>query len=203
MSYAHPSEIWDELARNTPILAGINYDRIELTGIQWPCPSPDHPGTPYLHKENFVTEKGYFQMIPHVPIAEPPDEEYPLILTTGRRRMHYHTGTQTRRARGFNILGPHEWVEISPEDAGELDLENGEEIEVISRRGAVRAPVKITERSPRGVIFMSFHFPGQTLTNLLTTDIYDPVTETPELKACAVRIEKVGSEAKSGETLQD
>lgn len=202
-SYSHPSEIWDELARNTPILAGINYDRIELTGIQWPCPSPDHPGTPYLHKENFVTEKGYFQMVPHVPIAEPPDAEYPLILTTGRRRMHYHTGTQTRRARGFDVLGAHEWVEISPEDAGALNLENGEEVEIISRRGAVRAPIKITDRSPRGVVFMSFHFPGKTLTNLLTTDIYDPVTETPELKACAVRIEKAGPEAESRTTLED
>jgi formate dehydrogenase alpha subunit len=191
MSYDHPSQIWDELARNTPILAGINYDRIELQGIQWPCPTPEHPGTPYLHKENFVTEKGYFQMVPHVPIAEPPNEQYPLILTTGRRRATYHTGTQTGRAAGFDLLVPHESLEVSPEDAAELKLSEDEEVEVVSRRGRVRAPVKITERSPRGVVFMSFHFPGKTLTNLLTTDVYDPVTETPELKACAVRVEKL------------
>ncbi len=73
MAYRHPSEIWDELARNTPILSGISYDRIELQGIQWPCPTTDHPGTPYLHKDSFVSGKGVFQSIPHVPVAEPPD----------------------------------------------------------------------------------------------------------------------------------
>jgi predicted molibdopterin-dependent oxidoreductase YjgC len=190
MTYDHPSQIWDELAAKTPILAGINYDRIELQGIQWPCPTLDHSGTPYLHRENFVTEKGYFQLVPHVPPAEPPDEEYPLVLTTGRRRPGYHTGTQPGRARGFDFLMSHEWVEVSPEDAAELRLADGEEVEVVSRRGRVRAPIKITDRSPRGVIFMSFHFPEKTLTNLLTTDVGDPITETPELKACAVRIEK-------------
>lgn len=191
MSYNHPSEIWDELARNTPILAGVNYDRIELKGIQWPCPTPDHPGTPYLHKDSFVSEKGSFQMVPHVSLAEPPNEDYPLVLTTGRRRSTYHTGTQTRRVQGFNVLVPHEWVEVGPEDAAELKLSDGEEVEVISRRGRVRVPVKITDRSPTGVVFMSFHFPEKTLTNLLTTDIHDPITETPEFKACAVRIEKI------------
>ncbi len=191
MSYEHPSQIWDELARNTPILAGINYKRIELQGIQWPCPTSDHPGTVYLHKDTIVSEKGHFQSIPHVPMAEPPDEEFPLVLTTGRRRSTYHTGTQTGRASGFDTLVPTEWLEVSPEDAEELELSEGEEVAVISRRGRVRAPVKITNRSPVGVVFMSFHFPEMTLTNLLTTDVYDPITETPELKACAVCIEKV------------
>jgi formate dehydrogenase major subunit len=190
MAYRHPSEIWDELALNTPILAGINYDRIEMKGIQWPCPTPDHPGTQYLHEKNFVTEKGYFQTVPHVPVAEPPNEEYPLILTTGRRRAGYHTGTQTGRARGFDMLLPHEWLEVSPGDAAELGLADGEEVQVVSRRGRVPVAVKITDRSPRGVVFLGFHFPRQTLTNLLTTDVYDPITETPEFKACAVRIEK-------------
>lgn len=191
MHYSHPSQIWDELACNTPILAGINYDRIELKGIQWPCPTTDHPGTLYLHKENFVTEKGYFQMVPHVPLAEPPDQEYPLVLTTGRRRSAYHTQTQTGRALGFEVLAPHEWVEVSPQDAADLRLSDGEEVYVVSRRGRVRAPVKITERSPAGVVFMSFHFPEKVLTNVLTVDAYDPITETWEFKACAVRIEKI------------
>ena len=190
MLYDHPSQIWDELARNTPILSGISYDRIELQGIQWPCPTPDHPGTQYLHKEAFVSEKGYFQSITHEPLADPPDEVYPLVLTTGRRRSTYHTGTQTRRAIGFDALVPHEWLEVSPEDADELKLTNGEEVDVVSRRGRIRVPVKVTDRSPSGLVFMSFHFPGSVLTNLLTTDAYDPITETPEFKACAVRIEK-------------
>jgi formate dehydrogenase alpha subunit len=191
MHYEHPSQIWDELASNTPILGGINYDRIELQGIQWPCPTPDHPGTQYLHEHRFLTEKGYFQMVSHVPPAEPPDEEYPFVLTTGRRRPTYHTGAQTGRVQGFGVLVPHEWLEISPEDAAKLRLSDGEEVEVVSRRGRVRVPAKITDRSPVGVVFMSFHFPTETLTNLLTTDSYDPITETPEFKACAVRVEKM------------
>lgn len=191
MRYDHPAQIWDELARNTPILAGISYDRIELQGIQWPCPTPDHPGTQFLHQEVFVTEQGYFQPVDHVPPAEAPDEEYPLVLTTGRRRPTYHTGTQTGRAAGFEALVPHEWVEVSPEDAADLRLADGEEVAVVSRRGRVRVAVKVTDRSPAGVVFMSFHFPQSTPTNVLTTDAYDPITETPEFKACAVRIEKL------------
>ena len=190
MTYSHPSDIWDEMARNTPILAGIDYSRIERVGIQWPCPSSDHPGTKYLHKGEFVTEKGTFQCVPHVPVAEPPDDEYPMILTTGRRRVHYHTGTQTRRAAGFDLLESHELVEINPEDASALKLKNGDTVEVSSRRGSVRAPARITERSPAGVVFMSFHHPSEALTNLLTTDAHDPITETAEYKACAVRVEK-------------
>ncbi|HUV14357.1 MAG TPA: molybdopterin-dependent oxidoreductase, partial [Acidobacteriota bacterium] len=190
MSYSHPSQIWDEMARATAILEGINYSRIEAVGIQWPCPSPDHPGTKYLHKEEFVTGKGVFQPVPHVPVAEPTDDKYPLLLTTGRRRVHYHTGTQTRRAEGFDLLSSHEWVEINPEDAAKLNLRDEDVVTVSSRRGSVRAPVKITERSPVGVIFMSFHYPDEAMTNLLTTDAHDPITETAEYKACAVRVEK-------------
>ena len=192
MDYDDPSQIWDEMARNSPILAGINYERIEMQGIQWPCPDPDHPGTPYLHKETFVSEKGYLQPVGHVPLAEPPDEEYPLVLSTGRRRETYHTGTQTGRAIGFDLLIANEGLEINPQDAADLRLTDGEEIFLSSRRGRVRVPVRITDRSPEGLVFMSFHFPGGTLTNILTTDAHDPISETAEFKACAVRIEKMG-----------
>ena len=192
MSYGHPSEVWDEMAKETPILAGINYDRIQKEGLQWPCPTVDHPGTQFLHADGFVSEKGYLQSVPHVELAEPPDLEYPLVLTTGRRRSTYHTGTMTGRAMGFDKLVPHEWVEVSPHDAEEMGLTDGEMVSVVSRRGRVRAPVKVTNRSPAGVVFMSFHFPGETSTNVLTTDAYDPISETPEFKACAVRIERGG-----------
>jgi anaerobic selenocysteine-containing dehydrogenase len=123
-------------------------------------------------------------------VAEPPDADYPLILTTGRRRPGYHTGTQTGRAAGFDLLIPHEQVEVSREDAADLGLVEDEQVDVISRRGRVRVAVTITDRSPKGLVFLGFHFPQHVLTNLLTTDAYDPVTETPEFKACAVRIEK-------------
>lgn len=191
MSYSDVSEVWDELARNTPILAGINYQRIEECGIQWPCPTLDHPGTQYLHKDVFVTEKGTFQPVPHVPVAEPPDDNFPLILTTGRRRPSYHSSTQTGRAKGFELLSPHELLEVSPEDAVKLKVSDGEMVAVSSRRGSLQVRVKITERSPAGVVFMSFHHPDEAMTNLLTTDDHDPITETAEYKACAVRVCKL------------
>ncbi len=183
-----PSEIWEEMARNTPILAGITYPRIEEVGLQWPCPDLDHPGTVYLHGED--SARGVFQPVPHVPLAEPPDERYPLILTTGRRRSSYHTGTQTGRAAGFRLLEPREFLEVSPEDAARLKLGDGDRVTVTSRRGSLQVAVRITDRSPVGVVFMGFHFPQETPTNVLTTDAHDPITETAEYKACAVRVER-------------
>ncbi len=197
MRYDHPSQIWDEIARNTPIFGGISYGRIELQGIQWPCPTSDHPGTRFLHEGQFVTEKGYLQCVAHVPPAEQPDAEYPLVLTTGRRLAAYHTNTQTSRAGGFQWLLPREALEISPEDASAQGIADGEEVRVVSRRGRVRVWASVTERSPAGTVFLSFHFPQEVLTNLLTTDAYDPITETPEFKACAVRIEKISAGERS------
>jgi len=191
MAYSDISEVWSEMARGTPILAGITYERLEKEGgIQWPCPTPDHPGTKYLHKDVFVSEKGTFQPVPHIPPAEPPDEDYPLVLTTGRRRPSYHTGAQTGRAAGFDLLAPHERLEVNPLDARKLHLFEGELVTLSSRRGTLRVRVEITERSPEGVVFMSFHHPQEVLTNLLTTDAHDPITETAEYKACAIRISK-------------
>ena len=193
MHYDHPSEIWDEMTLNTPILAGIHYDRIDQIGLQWPCPTDDHPGTPFLHGDAFVTPKGYFQPVGHVPPAEQPDADFPLVLTTGRRRSTYHTGTMTGRAIGFDQLVKSEMIELSPEDAAQLNVTDGETVDIVSRRGRVRAPVWVTDRSPAGLVFMSFHFPEGALTNVLTSEHYDPITETPEFKACAVRIEKVAA----------
>jgi formate dehydrogenase major subunit len=194
MGYSNPAEIWDEVARSTPFLRGIDYERIDDVGIQWPCPDGAHEGTRFLHEESFVSGKGCFQAIPHVEMAEPPDQRYPLILTTGRRRSTYHTGTQTGRAGGFETLVPHERLEMSPADAAELGLTDGEPVRLTSRRGSLEVPVQITDRSPPGVVFMSFHFPGQAPTNLLTTDACDPITETPAFKACAVRVDRLPTE---------
>lgn len=192
MFYAHPSEIWDEVARNTPILAGISYERLEQEGgLQWPCPTPDHPGTKFLHQDLFVSGKGQLALVDHIPPAEQPDKEYPLLLTTGRRRPLYHTNTQTSRARGILEMSPYELAEMNPGDAAELGLSDGEAVQVVSRRGRVRTRVRITDVSPPGVVFMSFHFPWETPTNELTTDACDPITETPEFKACAVRVERL------------
>ncbi|HEU4759950.1 MAG TPA: molybdopterin dinucleotide binding domain-containing protein, partial [Dehalococcoidia bacterium] len=147
MAYDGPSQIWDELARNTPIFGGISYDRLELQGVQWPCPTPDHPGTEFLHEGQFVNDRGVFQAVPHVPPAEQPDAEYPLILTTGRRLAAYHTNTQTGRSEGFRALLPRESLEISPDDAADLGIADGEEVAVVSRRGRVRVRAAVTDRS--------------------------------------------------------
>ncbi|MBI4220475.1 MAG: molybdopterin-dependent oxidoreductase [Chloroflexi bacterium] len=191
--FTSPAEIWAEVAGLAPILSGISYERLEKEGgIQWPCPTKDHPGTQYLHADEFSSGyPGFFAPVDHIPPAEEPDPEYPLVLTTGRRRVTYHTGTQTGKASGFELLVPHEWAEISPHDAEASGIEDGEKIRVRSRRGSVEVPAKVTDRSPRGVVFMSFAFPQLTRTNLLTNDAFDFITETPEFKACAVKIEKL------------
>ena len=187
------SDVWDEMRNLAPLFTGISYERLDKEGgIQWPCPTEDHPGTPYLHKDEMDSGMpGYFAPVDHIPPAEQTDAEYPLVLTTGRRRSTYHTGTQTGRATGFDLLVPSELAEIHPYDAEQLKLSDGEVITVSSRRGSVEVPVQITDRSPHGTIFMSFAFPELTQTNRLTSDAYDFITETPEFKACAVRIDKI------------
>jgi predicted molibdopterin-dependent oxidoreductase YjgC len=189
------SDIWDEIASVVPILAGISYERLDNEGgLQWPVPTADHPGTVYLHKEEFESGTdvpGFFAPVDHIAPAEEPDEEYPYVLTTGRRRSTYHTGTQTGRVSGFELLVPHEWAEISPHDADVLGIVDEEVIEVATRRGVVTVHAKVTDRSPAGTIFMSFAFPDETMTNVLTSDAYDFITETPEFKACAVKVTKL------------
>lgn len=190
MRYAGAAEIWDELRRAAPIFGGITYERLEKGGIQWPCPTEDHPGTTYLHAELWEGEQtAYFQPVPYTPPAEVPDAEYPLVLTTGRRRAAYHTQTQTGRSPGLRKILPHEALEMNPADGARLGLAEGQSVRVVSRRGEVAAPLRLTDRSPEGTVFLSFHFPDQVMTNVLTNDAYDPVTETQEFKACAVRVE--------------
>jgi formate dehydrogenase alpha subunit len=188
--YADPSEIMAEAAVLAPSYGGISYERLEGDGLQWPCPNIDHPGTQFLHKGQFTRGKGKFNVIDYRPSMELPDHEYPFILTTGRVLCQYHTGTMTRKVRDLNILRGEELVEISPEDAKALGIENGEKVEVSSRRGALRVKAKITEKSPKGVVFMTFHF-SETPTNVLTNPALDPVAKIPELKVCAVNIRKI------------
>ena len=186
------SDAWDEMRSLSPIHAGISYERLDAEGgLQWPCPTEDHPGTEYLHKDDMESGlPGFFSAVDHIPPAEEPDAEYPLLLTTGRRRSTYHTGTQTGRASGFELLVPHEFAEINPADAADMGINDGDFVRVSSRRGSVTTAAQVTDRSPRGVVFMSFAFPDSTRTNDLTIDAYDFITETPEFKACAVKIER-------------
>jgi formate dehydrogenase alpha subunit len=189
--FDHPSRIMDEIADVTPSYGGINYRRLETGGLQWPCPTEDHPGTAILHTGLFSRGKGHFVPLEYKPSAELPDEEYPLVLTTDRSLFQFHTGTMTRRVKGLNIFRGEELVAINPRDAEALGIDDGEMVHVISRRGEVSAKAMVTESSPPGTIAMTFHF-AESPTNELTNPALDPVSKIPEFKVCAVRVEKIG-----------
>jgi predicted molibdopterin-dependent oxidoreductase YjgC len=141
-----------------------------------------------LHKDRFVRGKGLFHAIEYTAPAEIPDNEYPLILTTGRVLYHYHTGSMTRIGRGMNERCPESLIEINPADARELGIDSGIMVDVSSRRGKVRVKAQVTERPPMGTVFMNFHF-REAAVNLLTNPALDPVSKIPELKVCAVKVE--------------
>ena len=190
--FTHPSQIMEEISQLFPNYGGISYRRLEKGGLQWPCPTKEHPGTPILHTEQFARGKGQFIPLEYKPPAELPDDDYPLLLTTGRNKFHFHTGTLTRKVKGLSILSSEELVEINPGDASALGIGDGDIIKVVSRRGEVTAKARVTDDSPTGVVFMTFHF-AESPTNQLTNPALDPVAKIPEYKVCAVRIEKDGS----------
>jgi formate dehydrogenase alpha subunit len=189
MAYANPQEIMDEIRRVTPSYAGIRYDRIEAQGIHWPCPNEEHPGTPVLHRDQFTSGKGVFHAIEFIPPAEMVDADYPLYLTTGRLLYHYHTGTMTMKTGGLNEMAPACFAEIAAEDARTLGLEDGVAVRVSSRRGSIRAQVKISPKAVRGTVFLPFHY-AAAAANRLTHAALDPVCGIPEFKVCAVRLAK-------------
>ena len=194
MHYDHPSEITDEIASVTPIYGGISLERIDKEAPAWPCPDKDHPGTLFLHEGGFKRGRGKFHPTPFREAAELPDEEYPFLFTTGRLLYHFHTGTMSRRTAGLEELAPPVPFEIHPDDAAREGIAAGDRVELASRRGAVRATAIVTERSPRGTVFMPFHF-REGAANRLTNDALDPIAKIPEFKVCAVRLRKVPAPA--------
>jgi predicted molibdopterin-dependent oxidoreductase YjgC len=198
MAYTGTSQIMDEIASVVPIYGGISHRRIKTFGLQWPCPDKLHPGTPFLHKENFTRGKGLFSAVDFIPPAELPDEEYPYVLTTGRILYHFHTGTMSRRVDGLDAVRPNGFMEINPADARTVGVKDGDYVKVSSRRGEVTPRVVVTKRSRPGAVFMAFHF-RESPANILTNDALDPVAKIPEFKVCAVKVEKVGSD-KAGKT---
>ncbi len=189
MTYGSPQEIMEEIARVTPSYGGITYDRIDDVGLHWPCPNPEHPGTPILHREQFTSGRGKFHAIDYLPPAEAADAEYPLYLTTGRVLYHYHTGTMTMRSKGLNERIPGCFVEIAPEDAEKYGVQDGDAVKIRSRRGQIQAAVKVSPKAVVGTIFIPFHF-AQAAANTLTHAALDPVSKIPEFKVCAVRLER-------------
>jgi formate dehydrogenase alpha subunit len=189
-NFENSSQIMDEIASLTPSYGGISHARLEKGGLQWPCPTEDHPGTPILHSGMFTRGRGHFVPLQYKPSAELPDREYPLLLTTGRRLYHWHTGTMTRRVKGLNDLLGEGTIEINPEDAAGRGITDGEMVKVTSRRGQITARAVVTEVSPPGVVFMNFHF-AESPANVLTNPVLDPVAKIPEYKVSAVRVEKI------------
>jgi predicted molibdopterin-dependent oxidoreductase YjgC len=191
-NYEGPDHVFREIAQLTPAYAGISYQRLDQEGgLQWPCPSADHPGTLFLHEGQFSRGKGLFTPVEYLPPAEETDQEYPLVLTTGRNLYHYHTGSMTRQSKPLNAFKPEEFAQISREDAGRLGIKNGDLVKVSSRRGEVEVKADVTEVVPAGVIFMTFHY-HEVPVNRLTNNQIDPIAKIPELKVCAVKLEKVG-----------
>jgi len=193
-AYANAAEIMDEIALLTPQYGGISYARLEKGGLQWPCPTADHPGTKFLHKGAFSRGKGLFKPAEYTPAAELPDREYPFILTTGRILYHYHTKTMTGKVDGLNNLFPCSFIEINPAAAAKLKITDGEKVKITSRRGEIVAQAKVTDKVEEDVVFMPFHF-ADGAANVLTNKALDPVAKIPEFKVCAVRIETTACSA--------
>ncbi|KPU43579.1 formate dehydrogenase H [Oxobacter pfennigii] len=188
--YTHPSEIMEEIASLTPQYGGITYDRIEEIGIQWPCPTPGHPGTQILHEGGFSRGKALFVTVDNISSAELADVDYPFIMTTGRVLFQYHSMTMTGRVDELNSKAPDSYLEMNTATVERLGLKNGDKVKVSSRRGSVETQIKSTDFIDEDVLFMPFHYRDAKV-NYLTNPRVDPLAKIPELKVAAVRVEKV------------
>jgi formate dehydrogenase alpha subunit len=195
--YDNAEQIWEEMRQVTPPFWGITYQRIEDEGgVHWPCPSLDHPGTPYLFEDDFPRGRGKFWKLEHDTDSELPDDDYPYHLTTGRVLFHWHGGTMTRRSK-LDDAFPEPILEMHPDDAHSLELVSGDWVEVSSRRGQVVCRVMVTGRSPVGTVFLPFHF-VEAAANLLTLDKIDPRAKIPDFKMAAVQLRKTDTPTREG-----
>jgi len=183
------SDIMEEIASVTPSYGGITFERIAETGLHWPCPTRDHPGTPYLHAAGFPRPSGRatFMALEYRPSMELPDKDYPLYLTTGRSLYHFHTATMSRKNVATNYMHPEELVQINPADAKKLNIEDGGLVTITSRRGSVTCRCQLTNKVAPGLTFMTFHF-AEACANVLTNKALDPIAKIPEFKVCAVKV---------------
>lgn len=187
--YVDTSAIMDEINALAPSYGGITHARLEAgERLQWPCLTVDHPGTPILHTKQFTRGKGKFMPIDHVPPAERPDDDYPMVMSTGRVLYHWHGGTMTRRSQGIMQVYNEALVEVNPDDASKLGLNGRDRVRITSRRGSIEAKAWVTERVPPGMVYANFHFP-EASANELTHASLDPVAKIPEYKITAVKVE--------------
>ncbi len=190
-NYKDTSDIMSEINALTPSYGGITHARL-LKGerLQWPCPTAEHPGTQILHTKQFTRGKGKFMAIDHVPPAELPDDNYPMVMSTGRVLYHWHGGQMTRRAKGLMQVYGEALVELNPVDAERLGINGKKTLRVTSRRGSIVAQAWVTDRVPPGMVYANFHFP-EASANELTLAALDPVSKIPEYKVTAVKVELV------------
>jgi len=198
-SHQSPQEIWDEVRQLTPhYFGGMSYKRLEQQGLQWPCPTEEHPGTPIMHRRSWRGEEnrfargtGQFSTVDYRPLAtEKADDRYPFILTTARNLYQYHTRSMTGRVRGLNELFPEERLQINPRDAERLGLTAGDVAMVASPRGSITTRVELTEQAPEGMVSMTFHF-ADSAANVLTNPAVCSMSVASEVKVCPVRITKI------------
>ncbi|WP_176696638.1 molybdopterin oxidoreductase family protein, partial [Haloparvum sedimenti] len=193
-----PEAVFEELRQVCPSYHGMTYDRLGETGIQWPCYEPGDEGDRFLYEDSFETENGLGKIegVRHQPPAETPDEEYPLILTTARLEEHYNTGTMSRRSPTLSRQHPENFVDVHPNDAAHYGIEDGDEVTLRSRRGAIDVRANVTEAIKEGVVWTTPHFAAASA-NRLTNDVLDERAKIPEYKAAAAEI-AVNVDAESG-----
>jgi formate dehydrogenase major subunit len=186
---ATPADALTECGGLAPVFAGLSHDRLDREGsVPWPCTAPDRPGEAKLYTERFATpdSRAHLAAAPHLPPGERPDDDYPLVLVTGRRWAHYNSGSMTRRG-GNLALDPVDFLDLHPDDAGRYDVRHGEQVTVESRHGRARLIARVGDQTAPGQVFCSFHFPASGV-NRLTSDVTDTVTSCPEYKVTAVRV---------------
>lgn len=189
-AYESAKEIMEEISAVTPSFGGINYERLEKESLQWPCRSLTDPGTPIMHVGSFARGKGLFKAIPYKQAQELPDEEYPYLMSTGRILYHYNTRAMTGRTEGINQIANHSYIEINAVDAQALGIQEGDKVEVHSRRGKIETYAAVGNRVFPQEVFMTFHFPDGNF-NEITNAVFDDIATIPEYKVCAVAIKPV------------
>ena len=189
-AYESAKEIMEEISAVTPSFGGINYERLEKESLQWPCRSLTDPGTPIMHVGSFARGKGLFKAIPYKQAQELPDEEYPYLMSTGRMLYHYNTRAMTGRTEGINQIANHSYIEINAVDAQALGIQEGDKVEVHSRRGKIETYAAVGNRVFPQEVFMTFHFPDGNV-NEITNAVFDDIATIPEYKVCAVAIKPV------------
>jgi predicted molibdopterin-dependent oxidoreductase YjgC len=190
VDYSSPGEIMREIASLTPSYGGISYERLGPEGLQWPCPSKDHPGTSILHVDSFSQGRARLRPVVYIKPPETPDADYPMMLTTGRSLYHFHTGTMTRRTSLLDREVPAPFVEINPEDAKLMGIREGMRVKVETRRGSIVVEARLAKGLAKGDLFLPIHF-SEAPANALTAQNLDPISKIAELKVSAARLKKV------------